>query len=92
VLSSEAFLRTKIHLAYALRHRVFGCLKSRSEAKRLAFFSRASALDVGGICAAFGLEKNDASPTARYDLDSHLAWRAKQRFLHKLSIPGILRW
>jgi hypothetical protein len=78
------FWQTFVHLAYALRHRVFGCLKSRSEAKRLAFFSRASASVVGGICAAFGLEKNDASPTACFDLDSHPAWRAKQRYLDNL--------
>lgn len=31
------------------------------EEGRLTFFSRASALDVGGVCAAFVLEKNDAS-------------------------------
>lgn len=32
-------------------------------------------------CAAFGLEKNDASPTACFDLASLPAWRAKQRYL-----------
>lgn len=48
--------------------------------RRLTFFWRASALDVRWDCAAFGLQKNDASPRTKFhSKDKNFRGRAKHK-------------
>jgi hypothetical protein len=61
--------------SYILLLPLFPAVLSVGEEEGRTFFSRASALDVGGICAAFGLEKNDASQLLIYFNAPCLSWR-----------------
>jgi hypothetical protein len=82
------FWLPKIHLADALRHRVSGCLKFTWRGKKVDVFFKGKCFGCGRDCAAFGLEKNDASPTACYHLATQPAWRAKAAMRPK----GVFRW